>query len=104
MKGKKGKDIEKELQKRVSHYEKLTSRALKKAKITVPKDSFLHGAAVDFREMAQSYFSDAQHFAKKGELPLALAAFSYAHAWLDAGARLGLFDVRGDHELFTLYR
>ncbi|MBS3057208.1 MAG: DUF357 domain-containing protein, partial [Candidatus Diapherotrites archaeon] len=32
----------------------------------------------------------------------ALAAFSYAHAWLDAGVRAKLLDARGDDNLFTL--
>jgi Uncharacterized protein conserved in archaea len=31
----------------------------------------------------------------------ALASFSYGHAWLDAGAKLGVFDV-DDDILFTI--
>jgi len=27
---------------------------------------------------------------------------NYAHGWLDAGARLGIFDVKGDSRLFTV--
>ena len=35
---------------------------------------------------------------------LALPAYSYAHAWLDAGVRAGLLDAQGDDRLFTLPR
>ena len=32
----------------------------------------------------------------------ALARFSYAHGWLDAGVTAGLFVITGHHELFTV--
>ena len=53
--------------------------------------------------MAERYYSDAKHFAEKGDKVTAFAALNYAHGWLDAGARLGLFDVGEDDSLFTLY-
>jgi uncharacterized protein len=56
--------------------------------------------AKDFLNMAESYFSDAQHFRKKGDYVLSFAAVNYAHAWLDAGARLKLFKV-SDSNLFA---
>ena len=52
--------------------------------------------------MARAYCEDAKHFRDKGELDKALANINYAHGWLDAGARIGLFDVGGDDRLFTL--
>lgn len=52
--------------------------------------------------MARAYYEDAKHFRDKGEFEKALANVNYAHGWLDAGARLGLFDVGGDDRLFTL--
>jgi uncharacterized protein len=58
--------------------------------------------ADDFLDMARRYFADAEHFEKKGDFLLALPAYSYAHAWLDAGVRAGLFDAQGDDRLFTL--
>jgi len=39
---------------------------------------------------------------KKGDVVNAFACLNYAHGWLDAGARLGLFDVDGDNVLFTV--
>lgn len=80
----------------------LTERALEKAAIAVPKRSHLRRVAEDFVRMARAYYEDARHFRDKGELDKALANVNYAHGWLDAGARLGLFDVGGDDQLFTL--
>lgn len=54
----------------------------------------------DFLDMIKRYVADAKHFAAKGEIVDAFAALNYAHGWLDAGARLGIFDVH-DNKLFT---
>jgi hypothetical protein len=80
----------------------LTERALAKAAIAVPARSHLRKVAEDFVAMARAYYEDAKHFREKGELEKALANINYSHGWLDAGARLGLFDVGGDDQLFTL--
>jgi hypothetical protein len=58
--------------------------------------------AEDFLNMAKSYFQDARHFFDNDDYVNAFACVNYAHGWLDAGARLGLFDVGGDDQLFTL--
>ena len=57
--------------------------------------------AVDLLDMAQRYYDDAKHFDAKGDMVLAFAALNYAHGWLDAGARIGLFKVK-DSRLFTV--
>ncbi len=80
----------------------LTERALAKVKIAPPARSHLRKVAEDFLSMARAYTEDAKHFRDKGELEKALANVNYAHGWLDAGARIGLFDVGGDDTLFTL--
>ena len=80
----------------------LTERALAKVKVAAPKRSHLRRIAEDFLTMARSYSEDARHFREKGELEKALANINYAHGWLDAGARVGLFDVGEDDQLFTL--
>ena len=80
----------------------LTDRALAKATIAPPKRSHLRRVAEDFLTMARSYSEDAKHFRNQGELDKALANINYAHGWLDAGARVGLFDVGEDDQLFTL--
>jgi len=54
--------------------------------------------AEDFLEMARSYLEDGEHFLEEGDEVNALAAFSYGHAWLDAGVRLGFFEMEEDKE------
>ncbi len=88
----------------LEHYFSLTQRAMNKVKIAPPEDSHLYPIARDFLNMAKAYMEDAKYFREKGDYIRALGAIYYAHGWLDAGARLGLFDVEGDHELFTLAR
>ena len=94
--------MDKELRERVAKYRKLTEQAL--GKVSVKKGIFAkeEKIALDFLSMARNYFNDAKHFEKEGKPDLALAAFSYAHAWLDAGVRAGFFDGKGDDKLFTL--
>jgi hypothetical protein len=87
---------------KISGYLDKTKQALDKLKIVAPERSHSRKIAQDFLSMATSYYSDAQHFFDKGEYVDAFASVNYAHGWLDAGARLGLFDVEGDDTLFTL--
>ncbi len=89
-------------QDKLSKYFDVTGKALKKVKIAKEKNINWQASAEDFLDMAQRYYSDAQHFAEKGEIVTAFAAINYAHGWLDAGARLGLFDVEKDNTLFTV--
>ena len=91
-----------EIDEKFNHYLSLTTRALKKSKIAVPKNSHLYPIAKDFKEMAKCYCDDSKHFFENNDKLTALCAASYAHAWLDCGASLGLFDVDNDHQLFTL--
>lgn len=94
--------VEEEIVKRVKKYRKLTENALKKVSIKAEKGSIDFVRAADFISMAQNYFNDAKHFEEKGKIILALAAYSYAHAWLDAGVRAGIMDGKKDDKLFTL--
>lgn len=81
------------------HYFSITGRALSLAKDNF--DLVREKEAADFYDMASRYYSDAHYFEQKNDLVNAFAALSYAHGWLDAGARLGLFKVR-DSSLFTI--
>lgn len=92
---------EKELIEKVEKYEKLTSRGLKEIKLKKGISVEQKAVAEDFLSMANNYFNDAKYFKKQGNLLTALAAFSYAHAWLDAGVRAGVFEAKDD-QLFTL--
>jgi len=80
----------------------LTEKALARVKLASPARSHLRKVAEDFLGMARAYYEDAKHFRERGEFEKALANVNYAHGWLDAGARIGLFDVGGDDQLFTL--
>ena len=101
MKEKSGKDkkVNVVCDKRLDKYFNITQRALEKVRES-EKDSERAKQAADFIDMAERYFSDAEHFREQGNHVLALAAVNYAHAWLDAGARIGLFKVKDD-ELFA---
>ncbi|MDD5148145.1 MAG: DUF357 domain-containing protein [Candidatus ainarchaeum sp.] len=94
--------FEKELSEKVRKYRLLTGAALKKISIRADKGTREFEIAEDFLEMANNYFNDARHFEKEGKLLVALAAFSYAHAWLDAGVRSKILDGKNDSALFTL--
>jgi len=87
---------------KLEKYFDVTGRALKKVKIVCDVKINCKEAAEDFLDMAKRYFEDAKHFKEKGDIVTAFAALNYAHGWLDAGARIGLFDVDHDSVLFTV--
>lgn len=87
---------------KLEKYFSVTGRALEKVRIVKKGKIDFEKSAEDFLDMATRYFEDARHFQKKGDIVTAFAALNYAHGWLDAGARLGLFDVGHDSELFTV--
>jgi len=86
---------------KLDKYFSLTSRALKKVKIKSKLTKKQRAQAEDFLEMTKNYFSDAKYFREKGDWVTAFAAVTYAHAFLDAGARSGVFDTQGDTTLFA---
>jgi len=86
---------------KLEKYFDITGQALKKAKENISKDSSKKEFAADFLDMAQRYYNDAKYFKEKDDYVNAFAALSYAHGWLDAGARIKLFDVN-DSKLFTV--
>ncbi len=85
---------------KLARYFAITKEALEKVRPAL--DETRLDQAKDFLDMAERYYSDAQFFLKKNEdRVVAFAALNYAHGWLDAGARIGLFKVR-DSRLFTV--
>jgi hypothetical protein len=87
---------------KLNKYFEITGKALEKVKIAVEKGIAWQKSAEDFLDMAKRYYSDAEHFKEKGDIVNAFACLNYAHGWLDAGARLGFFDVEHDNKLFTV--
>ena len=86
---------------KLDKYSKLSKTALLKAKPV--KGLILESLKVAeiYLDMAKRYIGDADHFREKGMYVEAYGALNYAHAWLDAGAIIGIFDVDGDNILFT---
>ncbi len=90
-----------DLNEKVERYERLLKAALEKAEYGPIEGSHMRQVAEDYRNMALSYYNDGLHFVSLEDPVNALICFSYGHAWLDAGARLGVFDV-DDEVLFTI--
>ncbi|HZX20418.1 MAG TPA: DUF357 domain-containing protein [archaeon] len=84
------------IEEKLKKYRELTKKALAKVGI-IDKEK-----GNELIEMARNYYNDAIHFEKEGKLLTALAAYSYAHAWIDAGVRLGFLDGKNDDQLFVL--
>ena len=91
-----------DLAEKTGRYERLLAEALDVATIAPPAGTPLADSAADYEEMARSYLEDGRHFRADDDPVNALAAFSYGHAWLDAGARIGLFSVPDEGDLFTV--
>lgn len=91
-----------ELHEKTDRYGELLAEALDAATVAAPDGTPLADGAGECIEMAESYLEDGRHFREQGDPVNALAAFSYGHAWLDAGARIGLLDVPTEGHLFTV--
>jgi len=89
------------LEEKVKRYENLLSRALLAYEVAAQENSHLRKVADDFSTMAQAYYNDGRFFLEHEDNVNALACFSYGHAWLDAGVKLGVFKV-SDENLFTI--
>ena len=90
-----------ELAQRYQRYLAITQQAFTKAQQAPENIDITDATRDDFLTMISCYIEDAQHFLSKGDLINAFAAITYAHGWLDAGARIGLWDVH-DNALFTV--
>jgi uncharacterized protein len=71
---------------KLEKYLNKTKKALAAVKATCDK-------GIDMLDMAKRYYSDALFFKEKGDLVTAFAAVNYAHAWIDAGVRLGFMSA-----------
>lgn len=91
-----------DIEEKTDRYETLLADALEAAEIAPPEGTPLHDAALEYEEMARSYLEDGRHFRDENDPVNALASFSYGHGWMDAGARLGVFDVPTEGHLFTV--
>jgi len=85
---------------KLKKYISVTKKAIEKAEKSKNRTSLVKERE-DCLDMIKRYFSDALHFKEKNDFVNAFAALNYAHGWLDACARIGIFDVH-DSELFTV--
>ena len=85
---------------KLDRYFSITETALSLAEKSKNRTS-LEKEREDFLDMIKRYISDAKHFQKNNDFVNAFACLNYAHGWLDAGARIGLFDVH-DSRYFTV--
>ena len=91
--------MEKEITKsKIDKYRKISEKALVMAKNAIAAGKVKE--AKEIIEMAECYLSDAKHFEKQGNFVNSFACLNYAHGWLDAGARLKIFNVK-DSKLFA---
>lgn len=87
-------------QEKLMSYLRLTHQALQVV-VRADKDRERLSEAEDVLDLSQRYYHDALHFKQQGKLVMAFTAVNYAHAFLDVGARLGLFKVH-DSRLFMV--
>jgi len=84
---------------KIEKYRNLTTKALKLAEKNIVKGK--EQEAKEIIQMVSCYLKDSEYFEKQGHLVNAFACLNYAHGWLDAGARLKIFNVK-DNKLFTI--
>ncbi|MFB6282714.1 MAG: DUF357 domain-containing protein [Halobacteria archaeon] len=84
------------LREKTKKYERMLSEAVEHTEIKTKDEN-----AEEFRVMAESYLSDGRHFKNEDDYVNALAAFSYGHAWLDAGMRMDFYET-DRYDLFTV--
>jgi hypothetical protein len=84
-------------------YRKLLEEALDIIKININNDSHLKNICEDFLNMARNYLKDGKVLEEKKDYSRALASYSYAYGWIDAGVRIGLFYAK-DRNRFTLFK
>jgi hypothetical protein len=83
---------------KLDKYRQISEKALAMAKKNIAEEK--KEQAKEIIEMVECYLSDSKHFEKQGNYVNSYGALNYAHGWLDAGARLKIFNVK-DSRLFA---
>lgn len=87
---------------KVLDYLKMARDALDEIEYSSHEDTKLYDVAEDFEGLARAYFEDAKYYVLQKDLVTAFGALNYAHGLLDAGVRLGVFEIEND-EIFAFY-
>lgn len=90
------------LEEKTEKYERLLAAAIEAASVPAGADDERAAGAETCLTMATAYLKDGRRFRAEDTPVEALAAFSYGHGWLDAGARLGVLAVPAEGDLFTV--
>lgn len=75
--------------------QKALEERLAAQRLIPPEGSILHSCARDTAGMVSAYYHDGLEFLSRGDRTNALASFSYALGWMDAGICLGLLSSSG---------
>ena len=78
---------------KLENYFSISREALAIAKKAASRKGMKRERAA-FLDTISRYLQDAEHFSKKNDKVNAFAAINYAHGWLDAGAKMGLWKVK----------
>ncbi|HEC57262.1 MAG TPA: DUF357 domain-containing protein [Candidatus Syntrophoarchaeum butanivorans] len=81
-----------DLYEKTERYCRMLRSALEHLRIT-QKGEDMKDAVEEFLAMASAYYQDGVYFREKGDWVNALVSFTYGHGWIDAGVRLGIFEV-----------
>jgi len=87
---------------KTDRYHALLSSALKSVVPAPEPETLMYETADRFILAANVSGHFGRYFLSIGRMQNALGAFSYGHAWLDAGVRTGLFRIFGKREIFTV--
>jgi hypothetical protein len=74
--------------------QKVLEKRLPAQRLIPPERSILHSCARDMAGMVSAYYHDGLEFLSRGDRTNALASFSYALGWMDAGICLGLLSSK----------
>ena len=81
-----------DLEEKVGRYLELFEAALESTGLARGLEPGPHAKGEEFLNMARAYFADGLQFKEDNDLVNALVCFSYGHAWLDAGLRMGILE------------
>jgi hypothetical protein len=87
---------------KTTRYERLLATARSAVSCAPDPAAPAHAMAAKVLQIAEVYQVQGRWLLRGMRQEDALAAFSYGHGWLDAGARAGLFIIERDRDLFTV--
>ena len=93
--------MEPDLNSKLSKYFEITAKALRKVNVSGSLGKEGRKSAEDLLDLSKRYYEDAKFFERKKDFVNAFGAVVYSHAFLDIGARIGLFDVDDDQLFMT---